>query len=210
MCVTFYTVDDLRPGRCTGWNIRRFQTLKDAISHYRTLPSEGTRILGMADEGRAWELIRCVRLFPGEAQGEDVLAADYRSCGLTRELPELKKALDTCVDELRPRYMLEPERMVPIPTGKKLREELRDKLLWRGHGGKYDSAIRSMYVYGVGWVSPQDVKKQGPLPLVLCYKVDAMTKEGAYLSLEPEPWEYQLMLTYTKRYYEDENRRNMK
>ena len=40
MCVTFYTVDDLRPGRCTGWNIRRFQALKDAISHYRTLPSE--------------------------------------------------------------------------------------------------------------------------------------------------------------------------
>ena len=67
-----------------------------------------------------------------------------------------------------------------------------------------------MYVYGVGWVSPQDVKKQGPLPLVLCYKVDAMTEEGAYLSLEPEPWEYQLMLKYTKKYYEDENRRNMK
>ena len=68
-----------------------------------------------------------------------------------------------------------------------------------------------MYVYGVGWVSPQDVKKQGPLPLVLCYKVDAMTKEGAYLSLEPEPWEYQLMLNDTKKHYEDENkRRNMK
>lgn len=210
MCVTFYTVDDLRPGCCTGWNIRRFQALKDAIAHYRTLPAEGTRILGMADEGHAWELIRCVRLFPGEAQGEDVLAADYRSHGLTQEFPELKKALDTCVDELRPRYMLEPERMVPIPAGKKLREELRDKLLWRGYGGKYDSTIRSMYVYGVGWVSPQDVKKQGPLPLVLCYKVDAMTEEGAYLSLEPEPWEYQLMLNYTKKYYEDENRRNMK
>ena len=30
MCVTFYTVDDLRPGRCTGWNIRRFQTLKES------------------------------------------------------------------------------------------------------------------------------------------------------------------------------------
>ena len=118
MCVTFYTVDDLRPGRSTGWSIRRFQALKDAISHYRTLPAERTRILGMADEGHVWELIRCVRLFPGEAQGEDVLAADYRSCGLTRELPELKKALNTCVDELRPRYMLEPERMVPIPTGK--------------------------------------------------------------------------------------------
>lgn len=52
MCVTFYTVDDLRPGRCTGWNIRRFQALKDAITHYRTLLAEGTRILGMADEGR--------------------------------------------------------------------------------------------------------------------------------------------------------------
>ena len=67
-----------------------------------------------------------------------------------------------------------------------------------------------MYVYGVGWVSPQDVKKQGPLPLVLRYKVDAMTEDGAYLSLEPDPWEYQLMLKYTKKYYEDENRRNMK
>lgn len=54
------------------------------------------------------------------------------------------------------------------------------------------------------------MRKQGPLPLVLCYKVDAMTEEGAYLSLEPEPWEYQLMLKYTKKYYEDENRRNMK
>ena len=49
MCVTFYTVDDLRPGCCTGWSIRRFQALKDAISHYRTLPAEGTRILGMAN-----------------------------------------------------------------------------------------------------------------------------------------------------------------
>ena len=55
MCVTFYTVDDLRPGRSTGWSIRRFQALKDAISHYRTLPAERTRILGMADESHVWE-----------------------------------------------------------------------------------------------------------------------------------------------------------
>ena len=38
MCVTFYTVDDLRPGRCTGWCIRRFQALMDAICHFGSVP----------------------------------------------------------------------------------------------------------------------------------------------------------------------------
>ena len=78
MSMTYYTVDDLRPGR-SGWGVKRFSALNDAISHYRSLPMDGVRVLGMADDAHAYELIRCVRLFPGDAQGEDVLAADYRS-----------------------------------------------------------------------------------------------------------------------------------
>ncbi len=73
MCMTYYTVDDLRPGR-PGWDVRQFSALAEAIDHYRTLPMDGTRVLGMMDDAHAYELIRCVRLFPGDAQGEDVLA----------------------------------------------------------------------------------------------------------------------------------------
>ena len=80
MSVTYYTVDDLRPGR-SGWGVKHFSALNDAISHYRSLPMDGARVLGMADDAHAYELIRCVRLFPGDAQGEDVLAADYRRAG---------------------------------------------------------------------------------------------------------------------------------
>ena len=63
MSMTYYTVDDLRPGR-PGWGVKRFSALNDAISHYRTLPMDGARVLGMADDTHAYELIRCVRLSP--------------------------------------------------------------------------------------------------------------------------------------------------
>ena len=49
MSMTYYTVDDLRPGR-SGWGVKRFSTLNDAISHYRSLPMDGARVLGMADD----------------------------------------------------------------------------------------------------------------------------------------------------------------
>ena len=209
MCMTYYTVDDLRPGR-PGWNVRQFSALAEAIEHYRTLPMDGTRVLGMADDAHAYELIRCVRLFLGDAQGEDVLAADYWCSGLTKKNADLKAVLDTCFETLRPRFLLEPERLVPVPQSRKLREELREALIWQGYEENYDSAIRSVFVEGVGWISPQDVKKQRQLPLVLSYRVDGMSKDGAYLSLELEPWEYDLLLEQTKNHYKNKEKRNTK
>ena len=200
MSMTYYTVDDLRPGR-SGWGVKRFSALNDAISHYRSLPMDGVRVLGMADDAHAYELIRCVRLFPGDAQGEDVLAADHWRNGLTKMNAALKDALDICLESLRPRFLLEPERLIPVPQRKKLRKELREALLWQGYEENYDSAIRAVFVEGSGWLSPQDVKKQRQLPLVLRYRVDGMTKDGAYLSLEVEPWEYDLLLEQTRDHY---------
>ena len=200
MCMTYYTVDDLRPGR-HGWDVRQFSSLNDAIPHYQSLSMDGTRVLGMADDAHAYELIRCVRLFPGDAQGEDVLSTDYRRSGLTKKNAALKNALDICLESLRPRFLLEPEHLIPIPQHKKPRKELREALLWQGYEENYDSAIRSVFVGGVGWISPQDVEKQRQLPLVLRYRVDGMTKDGAYLSLEVEPWEYDLLLEQTRDHY---------
>ena len=209
MSVTYYTVDDLRPGR-SGWGVKRFSMLNDAISHYQSLPMDGARVLGMADDAHAYELIRCVRLFPGDAQGEDVLAADHWRDGLTKKNAALKDALDICLETLRPRFLLEPERLIPIPQRRKLRKELREALLWQGYEENYESAIRSVFVGGVGWISPQDVEKQRQLPLVLNYRVDGMSKDGAYLSLELEPWEYDLLLEQTKNHYKNKEKRNTK
>ena len=39
MCMTYYTVDDLRPGR-PGWDVRQFSALAEAIDHYRMLPMD--------------------------------------------------------------------------------------------------------------------------------------------------------------------------
>jgi len=50
------------------------------------------------------------------------------------------------------------------------------------------------------------VKKQRQLPLVLRYRVDGMTKDGAYLSLEVEPWEYDLLLEQTRDHYKMKKR----
>lgn len=205
MSMIYYTVDDLCPGR-SGWGVKRFSTLNDAISHYRTLPMDGARVLGMADDNHAYELIRCVRLFPGDAQGEDVLAADHWHSGLTKKNAALKDALDVCLETLRPRFLMEPERLIPVPQHKKLRKELREALLWQGYEENYDSAIRAVFVEGAGWLSSQDVKKQRQLPLVLCYRVDGMTKDGAYLSLEVEPWEYDLLLEQTRDHYKMKKR----
>ena len=40
MCMTYYTVDDLRPGR-PGWDVWQFSALAEAIDHYRPLPMDG-------------------------------------------------------------------------------------------------------------------------------------------------------------------------
>ena len=87
---------------------------------------------------------------------------------------------------------------------------MREALLWQGYEENYESAIRSVFVGGVGWISPQDVEKQRHLPLVLSYRVDGMAKDGAYLSLELEPWEYDLLLEQTKNHYKNKEKRNTK
>ena len=54
------------------------------------------------------------------------------------------------------------------------------------------------------------VEKQRQLPLVLNYRVDGMSKDGSYLSLELEPWECDLLLEQTKNHYKNKEKRNTK
>ena len=65
-----------------------------------------------------------------------------------------KMCIRDSLESLRPRFLLEPERLIPIPRHKKLRKELREALLWQGYEENYDSAIRAVFVEGAGWLSP--------------------------------------------------------
>ena len=100
MSMTYYTVDDLRPGR-SGWGVKRFSTLNDAISHYRSLPMDGVRVLGMADE------LLDRQPFPGPGLGVRILGevteekvkllqqADLRVQEEVKKLPDYKTIWQT-------------------------------------------------------------------------------------------------------------------
>lgn len=46
------------------------------------------------------------------------------------------------------------------------------------------------------------------MPLVLKYRADGINEQGAYLSLEVEPWEYDRMALHTLERLKKEKRRS--
>lgn len=89
------------------------------------------------------------------------------------------------------RYRIKGNVIEPIPSPEGLPQDLQGKFLWLNLSGEAQSAIRQVYVAGTGWVSPGILnRKTEPMPLVLKYRADGINEQGAYLSLEVEPWEY--------------------
>ena len=97
----------------------------------------------------------------------------------------------------------------PIPSPEGLPQDLQGKFLWLNLSGEAQSAIRQVYVAGTGWVSPSILnRKTEPMPLVLKYRADGINEQGAYLSLEVEPWEYDRMALHTLERLKKEKRRS--
>ena len=119
MNISYYTIDDMRLGHdpkgITGWRIRHFLSLDKALAQYRTMSPRGIKTLGVTDGVRVLELVRCQPLFPDDKEGEDVLAADYRNFPLWCKVPEVAEAERECIASLRLRYLMEKERIIPIP-----------------------------------------------------------------------------------------------
>ena len=202
MNVSFYTIDDLRlPAKRLlkkGWAMERFSTLEAALSNYRALPDSGIKALGLTDGAHILEVVKCLPLFPGDKEGESVLASDYQQFPLWAQEPEAAKATVTCIAALRLRYGVYGNVLAPIPSPEGLPQELRGKLLWLGIQGGPRSAINRVYVAGRGWESPRILdQKSDPMALVLKYQADGITEQGAYVSLEVKPWEYELLALRT-------------
>ena len=205
MNISYYTIDDLR--RLSkhplqkGRGMEQFSTLEEAMTHYCTLPAAGIRALGLTDGVHVLELVKCLPLLPDDCEGEDVLASDYRQFPLWAQEPEAAKAAEACIASLALRYRVKGNVVEPLPAPEGLPQELQGNLLWLNLSGEAQSAIHQVYVAGTGWVSPGILhRKADPMPLVLKYRADGITGQGAYRSLEVEPWAYDLLALRTQKY----------
>ena len=202
MNISYYTVDDLRlPAKRLlrkGWTMERFPTLEEALARYRALPASGVKVLGLTDGTHVLEVVKCLPLFPGDKEGESVLASDYRQLPLWVQEPEAAKAAVICTAALGLRYRVKGNVIEPIPSPEGLPQELQGILLWLNLSGEMQSAINRVYVAGRGWGSTGILNRESdPMPLVLKYQADGITEQGAYLALEVEPWEYDLLALRT-------------
>ena len=213
--ITYYTIDDLllppKQPFHRGWTMERFPPLAEALARYRALPADRIKSLGMTDGVHVLELVRCLPLFPDDLTGESVQAPRPQEPPLWAEEPESILAAETCVSALGLRYRLDGTMVTPIPAPHGLPKELRDKYLWLSERGGRESAIRWVYIVGAGWKQPDFLRRwsRPGYPLVLRYRADGITEQGAYLPLEVAPWEYDLLMRRTlERREHNQNGRN--
>lgn len=209
----YYIIDDLRlpPKRSfrKGWTMEQFPSLREALARYRALPSRQAKSLGMTDGIHVLELARRVLIYPDETAWEDVQAAIPDLLPLWAEVPEATAAAEECITTLNLRYRISGNMVTPIPPPGGLRRDLRDKYLWLSGESERKAAIRWVYIVGAGWKQPAFLRqwKRYGYPLVPRYQADGITEQGAYLSLEIAPWEYDLLMRRTLERREREETR---
>ena len=209
----YYIIDDLRlppkrPFR-KGWAMEQFLSLREALVRYRALSAHQEKSLGMTDGIHVLELARRVLIYPAETVWEDVQAACPETLPLWAEVPEATAAAEECITTLNLRYRISGNMVTPIPSRSGLRKELRDKYLWLSGESGQETALRWVYIVGAGWKQPAFLRqwKRYGYPLVPRYQADGITEQGAYLSLEVAPWEYDVLMRRTLERREREETR---
>ena len=208
MKLSYYTIDDLRLGHdprgVTGWRLSQFLDWRDALEHYNGLPKSVVKELGVTNGRQVLSLVRCLPLIAGDLAGEDVLAADYLTLPAWKDEPRVLDMARELVSCLNIRYCLDHDRVIPAPTP--LPENLAHAFLWGRRPGDCASAIRWIYVAGVGWLSPEELRRRYPqadrtfrYPLVLKYRVDTRTESGQFEFQEVTPWDYKHLEQRTKQ-----------
>lgn len=179
--------------------MERFGTLEEALARYRALPASGARSVGLTDGLHVLELARRAVLFPAESPCEDVQAASPEALPLWANRPEAIAAARAAVSALHLRYRISGRMAVPVPPAGKPRRELRDKYLWLSGESGQETALRWAYLAGAGWKQPAFLRRwnHAALPLVLRFRADGITEQGAYLPLEITPWEYEYLMRRT-------------
>ena len=208
MKLSYYTIDNLRlgydPQGEKGWRVSRFLDLRDALEQYRSLPDDAVKVIGVSNGEQDVELAR--RLPAGAGTWENVLVLDFLALPLWKKEEGVIASARELASRLDIRYCLTADKLVPAPVGPfASRRQLKGKCLWPDVPGVFESAIRWVYLAGVGWVPPKELKRRFPTPeknyqypTVFKYKVDGMTSKGGYAPLEVSHWEYLMLARRTQ------------
>ena len=223
MKLSYYTIDDLRLGHDpegnSGWRQTRHLDGRDALEQYRGLPDTAVKVLGVSSGEQDVELIRRLPVDTGSTIDEDVLVLDFFALPLWKKEEGVIRLARELVSQLDIRYCLTGDRLVPAPGSRGTDKRLKDKYLWPDVPNIPESAIRWLYLAGVGWVSPGEVKRRFPspettyrYPVITRYKADGVTKGGTFLPLELSHWEYKMLEHRTKERldHNQNSRRNLK
>lgn len=210
MKLSYYTIDDLRQGPC-GWQSRQFQDWYDALEHYRWLPSDRVKALGVGGEDHTVDLFRCVRLNSEDCTGVNALMLTFLTDPLWQSQRETLVSLASdIVHALNVRYCLEePDSRVlwPAPRSQRLPKRLNGIYLWGSGGDGRTSAIQWIEAAGVGWLTPISFDQRYPrkdkadfcFPLVTRVRADGLRENGSFVQLEITPWEYHLLEVRTRQ-----------
>ena len=199
MTISWYTIDDLRQKQkktgAPGWRLTEFRQALAALRQYGALPRTGVKTLGVTSGMRVLDLVRCLPLFPDDKEGTDVLAADFFSLPLGRRA-EVQALAEACVDALHIRWCLADSCLLPAPGPPD--PALSGKYLWGDTLSSPGSALRDLYVGGVGWMPLEEFRRRYPkpspgsfrYPLVLNCRADGVTADGRFVPLELSPWDF--------------------
>ncbi len=199
MTISWYTINDLRQTRskngAPGWRLSEFRQALAALRQYSSLPGTGVKALGVSSGMQVLDLVRCLPLFPDDKTGADVLTADAFSLPLGQRA-EVQAMAEACVSALKIRWCLADSCLLPAPEP--MPPELDGSYLWGDTPGNPASALRSLYVGGVGWMAAGEFRRRCPrpgpgyfrYPLVLNCRADGVTADGRFLPLELSPWEF--------------------
>lgn len=189
MKVSFYVLEDFRQ-RSVPEAKRDFVSIQDALSHYRDLPADAAKELGLANRWQSIPLIRRVAVHPGKIACENVLVTDHLTKPPWRGAPEVLTAARKCVPALKVRYCLDQDRLVPKPV------RPPDDLPRRNFG---PPAVRRVYIAAIGWLSPEELERRFPkedgvfsYPLILKYLADVQTDDGPQ-SVKLSHWDLRRM-----------------
>lgn len=197
----FYVVDDLRHETP---KIARFFCLNDAVRAYKAIPTDNRKALGVNEGNEAVDLVQCLPTFPNDWQGEDVMVLKFLDIPLWKSNPHIVETAQELAVQLHIRYCLFKNCLIPAPERKTLPKKLDGRYLWPDNTAGLDSAIRWVYVAGVGRLSPAEFVRRRDhggafsYPLVLRIKACGVDLRGNYKALEVKPWDYHLLARRTK------------
>ena len=219
MKLSFYTIDDLRlgydPHGINGWCQSYFLSWQSALTHYRSLPATGIKALGVTNGIESADLIHCLPLSPSDKTGEDIFISAPFRLYLWSQNQELLNVASEFIAILGIRYCLFKDEIIPAPTPPRCK--VANKYLWGDDLYNGCSAIRTVYVAGIGWLTPNELERRFPTadrqhhyPVVMKYRADGITQDGIFTPLELTPWEFRYLESKTIQHIQEiKSRRNL-